>query len=128
MLRRTMTPIVPEDPDYDNEELERRASRRRQEDVEMFAAITNGGPSWSTMIRAVGLIGVPSVIAMWLVYQGSLWSPKIYAETVEVHQTQAQERQLIDQQIAKEDQIYRLLQRICSNTARTPDDRQRCFD
>jgi len=94
----------------------------------MFAAITNGGPSWSTMIRAVGLIGVPSVIAMWLVYQGSLWSPKIYAETVEVHQTQAQERQLIDQQIAKEDQIYRLLQRICSNTARTPDDRQRCFD
>jgi hypothetical protein len=120
-------PIVPEDADYDNVELERRALRRRKED-EMFSSITNGGSSWVTAAKAVMLIGVPSVIAMWLVYQGSLWAPKIYAEEMEQRNEQTQERKLLDQQAIKQDQIFRLLQRICSNTAKTSEDRQRCFD
>jgi hypothetical protein len=115
--------------DYQNRDLAERAGRRKEES--MFASFNaeGGMPSWANiLLRTVGLVGVPSVIALFLVYQNSLWGPRLQALAEDTRTDIAQVRKMQDQQAIKNDQIYRLLQRICSNTAKTADERQRCFD
>jgi len=93
-------------------------------------------PSWANTLlavaKAIGFIGVPSVIALYLVYllsnQTSTWLPKIEAQEVQTSDGIAEVKTGIDKQVVKQDQIHRLLQRICSNTAKTSEDRQHCFD
>lgn len=89
----------------------------------------NGGlgtlPVWA---RAAAIVGIPGTIAMFLVWMGAKEVPRIAAvsdsnrasltELLARHQDE--ERRMSD--------MYRLLQRICSNTSRSADDRQRCFD
>jgi flagellar basal body-associated protein FliL len=128
-----MPSITPEsrDYDYDNEQLEeRRNNHRRGEDTDMFASFSEGaGSTWiNILLRAIGLVGVPSAIAMFLVYQNSTWGPRIQAMELNTQTDVAQLRKIQDQQAVKQDQTYRLLQRICANTAKTDGERQRCFD
>lgn len=130
----SITPEALDYDDYDNDGLDRRALRRRQEDIDLFSSFSNGGglPPWVTTLvttaKIVAFIGVPSVIALFLVYQNANWLPKLQAAEVQTESEVESNRKLLDQQIVKQDEIYRLLQRICSNTAKTSDDRQRCFD
>lgn len=130
-----MTPILPEDVDYDNRELERRSGHRRQADTEMFSSFTNGTgglPQWaSTMLavsKAIAYVGVPSVIALFMVYQSESWLPGIQASGLKTEQGVQQVKELMSEQKQEQDKIYRLLQRICSNTAKTAEERGHCFD
>jgi hypothetical protein len=93
----------------------------------------NGGlsqlPGW---LRGVTLLvvqfGIPGVIALFLVYVGAQQIPRIGA-IVEATNTRVAE---LEKQLAASDarqaELYRMLQRICSNTARHEDERGRCFD
>lgn len=82
-------------------------------------------PPWA---RAIGFIGIPGAIALFLVWAGANDIPRISRE-VEANQTGIlYVQKLQEQQILKTEQTYRLLQRICSNTAKTDIERQRCFD
>jgi hypothetical protein len=80
----------------------------------------NGLPAW---VRAVGFIGIPGAIALFLVYTTTAEVPAL---TREVH-TNSARLQVVQQQHA-EMNLYRMLQRICSNTASTAEERTRCFD
>lgn len=79
------------------------------------------------ILRAVTYLGVPAAIALWLVYVGAAELPRIRilsetnAQQLATLQQQQREHERTDQE------IRRLLQRVCSNTARTADDRERCF-
>lgn len=124
-----MTPIVPEDAEW-NEDLERRERLRRAEDEERFRQVSatpgllTGVPTW---MKAAAYLGVPTLISLFLVWQEALRLPKIEDSITKLEQMlelQVQQGALRD---AKQDQILRTLQGICVNTAKTDDDRRRCF-
>jgi hypothetical protein len=89
----------------------------------------NGGlgglPPW---LRGIAVVGIPGAIALFLVWMGAKEIPRIVglATSIEAkvnalleHQRDMDERQA---------ETFRLMQRICSNAAKTEDDRARCFD
>jgi hypothetical protein len=125
--------ITPEENDFDNEELDRRYRVRRHEDAQDIRWEGGGGggewmvgvPSW---VKAVAVVGIPGVIALFLVYQVASQLPKIEERQAAIEKSLDDQRESARQQSAKMDQMFRTLQRICSNTAKTADDRQRCFD
>lgn len=106
-------------PDQEQHEL----SRRR--DGNGNGNGLGGLPPWA---RAAAIVGIPGTIAMFLVWMGASEVPRISAR---VEQNQATLVTMIEVQREQErrtEEIVRILQRLCSNTARTADDRQRCFD
>jgi hypothetical protein len=120
--------IVPED--VDNEELERRFQRRRfADDYEERNTSADpwlsGVPAW---VRAILAIGTTGAIAVYLVYILGNRVPKLEEHMVAIEKQQEGLRQAVADQTTKTDQVYRVLQRICSNAAKNEDDRQRCFD
>lgn len=127
--------IVPEGiaDDYDNEELDRRYRVRRHEDATAIRWEGGAGgdqwlvgvPSW---VKAVAVVGIPGVIALFLVYQVASQLPKIEERQAAIEKSVDDEREAVKAQSTKMDQMFRTLQRICSNTARADEDRQRCFD
>jgi hypothetical protein len=126
--------ITPEESDFDNEELDRRYRVRRHEDAPEVRWEGGGGgpgewmvgvPSW---VKAVAVVGIPGVIALFLVYQVASQLPKIEERQAAIEKSLDDEREAVKAQSAKMDQMFRTLQRICSNTAKTGEDGQRCFD
>lgn len=104
--------------DYDGEE--RRGESRREVDG-MIASL----PTWA---KFVGVVGVPGAIALYLVYVFAAALPAMQSSI----QAQAEQQRILTSQIAEhmrqmESQI-RLGRYICSNTAKTETERQRCFD
>jgi hypothetical protein len=120
--------ITPEDVDY-NEDLDRRNRYRRHEDVSRG---DSGGDPWLSgvppWVKAVAVVGIPGVIALFLVYQVASQLPKLEERQVAIEKSLDQQSQAVKQESVKMDQMFRTLQRICSNTAKTDEDRQRCFD
>lgn len=116
--------ITPEEADY-NEDLDRRQQRGRRVDDDTVATWSVGVPQW---VKAIAVVGIPGVIALFLVYQVANQLPKLEERQVSIEKSLEQQRQAIDREVVKMDQMFRMLQRICSNTAKSEDDRQRCFD
>ena len=82
-------------------------------------------PIW---VRALGVIGIPGAIAVFLVWIFAQDVPRI-SRLVEANTTELDaQRELLKAQQIKTDETFRLLQRICNNTAKTEEERQRCFD
>jgi len=82
-------------------------------------------PWW---VRAIAIIGIPGAIAVFLVYIGATEVPKIKSEIIATR-TQVEENQrLLAAQAEQNAAIYRMLVRVCSNTSKTENDRQRCFE
>jgi hypothetical protein len=82
-------------------------------------------PAW---LKAIVTLGVPGAIAVFLVWVGSQELPRLNREALLTH---AEVVQLKDETRAVLDQLqinYRMLQRLCANTAKNDDDRNRCFD
>jgi len=83
-----------------------------------------GVPLWARMIA---IVGIPGVIAIFLVYVGAGLLPKMARQSLE---TQSAIQRLQDQQaehVRDTAAIVRTLQRICVNTATTAEARERCF-
>lgn len=82
-------------------------------------------PVW---LKAIVTLGVPGAIAIFLVWVGSQELPRLNQQAMLTH---AEVMQLKDHMRSVLDQMqtnYRMLQRLCSNTAKTDDERTRCFD
>lgn len=82
-------------------------------------------PWW---VRAIAIIGVPSAIAVFLVYVGAMEVPKIKAEQIATKVEVVENQRLLALQAEQNAAIYRMLVRVCSNTSHTEDERQRCFE
>jgi hypothetical protein len=82
-------------------------------------------PIW---IRAITFLGVPSAIAVFLVWVGARDLPAIRIQAQANYEAIITTRDLVREHSAHTAEMARQLQRICSNTARNEDDRQRCFD
>jgi len=81
--------------------------------------------AWS---QAIGIIGIPGTIAIFLVYMGASEVPRLARQQElmlrEIQATQAQIAELVDLTAT----LIRIAQRSCSNSAKDDNARQRCFD
>lgn len=82
-------------------------------------------PPW---VRAIAVVGIPGVIAIFLVWTVASDLPNISRNVEQVRVEVLANRELLKQQNVRTEAHFRLLQRICSNTARDAYERQRCFD
>jgi hypothetical protein len=106
---------------YDGPERRQEIDRRAVGGVDWF----HGLPSWA---RVIFVVGVPSAIAIFLVYIGGKNIPQIILELAAIrNQIQSVQSTLSDIKIQNE-ATFRMLQRTCYNTAKSDPDRQRCFD
>ena len=90
----------------------------------------NGG-DWASMpwwVRAIAVIGVPGVLTLYLVYSGVQEVPATRRASELAVQEILRNREIMREHEVRDQANFRLLQRICSNTARNADERDRCFD
>src|SRR5262245_6820366 len=90
----------------------------------------NGGPlgglpPWA---KGIAVIGIPGAIALFLVWVGSQSLPKLEAELTAMRLESEKNRLVVQQQVTQTEQVYRILQRICSSLAKSDEERGRCFD
>src|SRR5262245_58534823 len=95
--------------------------RRASEDIGPFAGL----PQWA---KVISIVGIPGGIALFLVWIGAQSIPEIKTELVAYRMEAERARQAIQQQTQQSEQIYRMLQRICAEVAKTDEGRARCFD
>lgn len=72
----------------------------------------NGGPWW---VRAITTVGVPSAMALGLVY----WLTTSMSQALSLHEEHSAERVR---------ELTGVMRQICVNTADTPADRTGCWD
>lgn len=82
-------------------------------------------PIW---IKAIVALGVPAAIAIYLVWVGSNELPRLNNQVLLTHEEVVRLKEAARQELEQLQANFRMLQRLCSNTAKTDDDRQRCFD
>jgi len=95
--------------------------RKETEESGPFAGL----PQWA---RVIALVGIPGAIALFLVWVGSQSLPKLEGELIATRMEAEKNRLVVQQQVTQGEQIYRMLQRICSNLAKSDEERGRCFD
>jgi hypothetical protein len=78
--------------------------------------------------NAIGIVGIPGSIAIFLVYIGATEIPKLVRTgelaVAEIRQT----RDLLREHIEQTNMLIRVTQRTCSNSAKDENARQNCFD
>ena len=93
---------------------------------------TNGnGRDWTSLkawAQAIGLIGIPGAISIWLVYVLGTQVPNIVKELQVLAAETRQNREKISEQIELQNTLIRIGQRTCSNSAKDDNARQKCFD
>jgi hypothetical protein len=82
-------------------------------------------PWW---VRAVAIIGIPGVLVIYLVWMGAQEVPSIRRITEQNGAETIRSREMIREQSIQIERTYRMIQRVCSNTAKTDEERLRCFD
>ncbi len=82
-------------------------------------------PLW---LQAIKTLGTTGAIAVFLVWVGSNELPKITRQTEVNAQSIVQMQEQIRQQTEMIAANFRMLQRLCANTAKTEDERTRCFE
>lgn len=111
-----MTPRV-----FTNNEQGRYEGPERREETNVLSGL----PVW---VRAAAVLGVPSLIALFLVWVGARELPRMNQELIVQRQEVQKNREMYQEHLHQQEEIYRLMQRICSNTAKSELERQRCFD
>src|SRR6187551_252128 len=110
---------MPINAEMDNSEWEG-PDRRRESSPWM-----EGIPAWARIVAVIGLPGALALILIWVLVEKLPVSREEHA-VILAEQKFLRERS--DARDVKQDQVYRLLQRICTNTAKSDVERQRCFD
>lgn len=82
-------------------------------------------PVW---VRAAAVVGIPGAIAFFLVWIGGNTIPRMQQELSLLQQQHALLAQAEQQREQRAEDLFRLMQRICANTAHDSQERQRCFD
>jgi methyl-accepting chemotaxis protein len=93
---------------------------------------SGGIPGWA---KAVAAVGIPGVIALALVWMIGKEIPNIirmgqrnHDIMVEIKQGQDEGQRMLREQNANGEALYRMMQRICANTAKNDSDQRACFD
>lgn len=93
---------------------------------------TNGnGRDWTSLkawAQAIGLIGIPGAISIWLVYVLGTEIPKVVQKLDVLIVETRLNREKIAEQIELTNTQIRIAQRTCSNSAKDDNARQKCFD
>jgi len=93
--------------------------------------LNGGGSDWSSLkswAQAIGFVGIPGAIAVYVVLVGSQWLPDIVREQQATRQEMKQTREQVSELVALTNSLIRISQRACSNAAKDDHARQRCFD
>jgi len=76
----------------------------------------------------VAVVGIPGGIALFLVWIGATYIPKIQTELASSRIEAEKNRLAVERQVNQNEESFRLLQRICAEIAKSDDGRARCFD
>ena len=95
--------------------------RERNGDAGLFVGL----PIWA---RIIGLVGVPSAIALFAVWVSFQTLPQMQTEIILLREAIQMHHALQQQLIAKSEEHTRLLQKICSAQFKEEQEKQRCFD
>ncbi len=100
----------------------------------MTPAIDGNGNrgDWTSLkawANAIGIVGIPGAIAVFVVYMGATELPKLVKATEQaVVETRAM-REVLEEQRDVLERLIRMTQRTCNNAAGKDENaRQRCFD
>lgn len=89
------------------------------------------GRDWTSLrawANAIGIVGIPGAVTIFLVYLGGTELPKL-VRTMEMNVIETRQNQaLIREHIEQTNMLIRITQRTCSNAARDENARQGCFD
>ena len=90
-----------------------------------FARTVFSLPQW---VKAIAVIGVPGAIALYLVWMGGQILPRVQQEIILNREESNKTQDMLREHLTQQSENYRLLMRICANTAKTPLERGQCFD
>ena len=82
-------------------------------------------PWW---VKAIGFIGFPAAIAAYLIWLGAASLPTMQASMLTLTADHKRTLELVSDHIRQQEDVLRMLQRVCSNTAKNDTEKQRCFD
>ena len=88
----------------------------------------NGISTLPVWVRAAAIVGIPGVIAFFLVWVGANDIPRMVRTLETLRLEVLYNRKLMEAQAVQSERAYRLQQRICANAARDNIERARCFD
>ena len=88
----------------------------------------NGWTSLRGWAQAIGIVGIPGAIAIFLVYIGAATIPTLVRQLEVVLTEIRQNGQLIRESNAHGERLLRLAQKSCVNAAKDDQARQNCFD
>ena len=91
----------------------------------------DAGRDWTSLkawSQAVGFIGIPGTIAIFLVYVGATEVPRIARQQELLLQEIGKTQSKLDELISLTRTSIRIAQSSCLNSARDDNARQRCFD
>ncbi len=80
------------------------------------------------LVKAIGFVGFPAAIAAYLIYIGAASLPAIQANMQTLAADHKRTLELVSDHIRQQEDVLRMLQRVCSNTAKNDVEKQRCFD
>lgn len=87
--------------------------------------LLSGMPGWA---KAVAVIGLPGIIALFLVWVGAKSLPAIQRDIIVLNQQQVQIQQLLVEHNRQAERLQSIMQQVCANTAnRDPIKEQLCF-
>jgi glutamine synthetase adenylyltransferase len=85
----------------------------------------NGAPAW---VRAAAVVGIPGLIAVFLVGVGATEIPRLSREIASSRQEVEVMQDLLREHIKQNDETLRLMRWICAGVAKTEPDRRQCFE
>lgn len=80
------------------------------------------------LVKAVGFVGFPAAVAAYLIWIGSASLPSIQASVQVLTADNKRIIELVSDHVRQQEEVLRMLQRVCSNTAKNDVEKQRCFD
>jgi len=85
----------------------------------------SGLPIWA---KVAAIVGIPGVIAFYLVWMGGQTLPNILTEVIALKVQTVRSQEMYQEHMQQTAELSRLLQRICSRVSKTDAERQQCFD
>lgn len=90
------------------------------------SAETNG--SISAWAKAVTMVGIPGVIAIFLVYVNATEIPRLAALMEETRKQTEFNRELLREHVSQNDEMLRLMRWVCVGVLKDENDKRQCFE
>lgn len=87
--------------------------------------LLNGLPGWA---KVVAVIGIPGALAFFLVWMNAQTLPSMQEQLIRQGEQAKRTQDMILEHGRQSEDLLRLMQRICANTAKDDTREQRCFD